>query len=84
MNPDEIQKKIKTMRKSHDEEMDYDCRKCGRKISVHNRDWHDFMCDECFDKENFPEEELENINEDILNDIIPETMKKEVFVFSIR
>ena len=25
------------------------------KISLHNRDWHDEMCDECFDEAYFPE-----------------------------
>ena len=34
----------------HDEEMNYNCKKCNKKISAHNKDWHDGMCDDCFNK----------------------------------
>ena len=37
----------------HDEEMNYNCKKCNKKISAHNKDWHDGMCDDCFDKEHY-------------------------------
>lgn len=40
--------KMRTFHMSHDEEMDYLCRKCKSKISAHNKDWHDEMCDKCF------------------------------------
>lgn len=43
--------KMKTFHMSHDEDVNYDCKKCGKKISAHNRDWHDGMCDKCFNKE---------------------------------
>ncbi len=28
-------------------------KKCNKKISAHNKDWHDGMCDDCFHKEYF-------------------------------
>jgi DNA-directed RNA polymerase subunit RPC12/RpoP len=34
----------------HDEEMNYSCKNCKKKISAHNNDWHGGMCDECFNK----------------------------------
>ena len=34
----------------HDEEMNFNCKKCKKKISAHNNDWHGGMCDECFDE----------------------------------
>ncbi len=58
--PDEAQEKMKTMHKSHDEDMNYNCKKCDKKISAHNKDWHDCMCDECFNKEYFPENDDTN------------------------
>ena len=47
----DIKEKIRTFHMKHDEEMDYNCKKCSKKISAHNRDWHTGMCDDCFDKE---------------------------------
>ena len=35
----------------HDEDVNYNCKRCGKKISLHNKDWHNEMCDDCFDKE---------------------------------
>jgi len=45
--------KLATFQMKHDEEMDFNCKKCNAKISAHNKDWHDRMCDECFDKKYF-------------------------------
>jgi len=45
------EEKMKTFHMKHDENVNYDCRKCGKKISAHNKDWHDGMCDKCFNKE---------------------------------
>lgn len=56
MSKEEIDSKMETFHKRHDEDMRFDCRVCGKKISAHNNDWHDRMCDECFDKTHFPEE----------------------------
>lgn len=53
MSGEEADKKMKTFHKKHDEDMNFNCSKCGKKISAHNKDWHDGMCDECFDKEYF-------------------------------
>ncbi len=47
----DIKEKMKTFHKKHDEDMNYNCKKCNKKISAHNKDWHDGMCDECFNKE---------------------------------
>lgn len=46
----EVKKRMKTFHKRHDEDMNFRCRKCGKKISAHNRDWHAGLCDSCFDK----------------------------------
>ena len=51
----EMEKKMKTFHMKHDEEMNYNCKKCNKKISAHNKDWHDGMCDECFNKTHFKE-----------------------------
>lgn len=59
--------KMRTFHMSHDEEMEYNCKKCNNKISAHNRDWHDGMCDKCFNDAHFSEE-----------DEIPEEMEKEI------
>jgi Zn finger protein HypA/HybF involved in hydrogenase expression len=31
----------------------FNCKKCNKKITSHNKDWHDYMCDECFNKTYF-------------------------------
>lgn len=51
MSGEEAKKKLKTLHKSHDEDVNYNCGKCGKKISAHTRDWHACLCDDCFDKE---------------------------------
>jgi len=50
LGPYDINKRIKTFHKKHDEDINYNCRGCNKKISAHNRDWHAGLCDECFDK----------------------------------
>ncbi len=47
---DEIDKKKRTINMKHDEEMNYNCKKCKAKISAHNKDWHAEMCDKCFNE----------------------------------
>lgn len=54
INKEEMEKKKGTFHMKHDEEMNFNCKKCGKKISSHNKDWHDGMCDSCFDKKYFP------------------------------
>ena len=51
LSPNEIKEKEKTIHMKHDEDMNYECRNCKKRISAHNRDWHACMCDECFNKE---------------------------------
>lgn len=51
----DAQERLKTLHKKNDEDMDFNCKKCDKKISAHNRDWHGGMCDACFDKEFFPD-----------------------------
>jgi len=48
--------KMRTFHMKHDEEMDFNCSNCKVKISAHNKDWHNGMCDKCFNKEFFPED----------------------------
>lgn len=50
ISPNEIEGKMRTFHKKHNEYMDFNCRKCNTKISTHNKDWHDGMCDDCFNK----------------------------------
>ncbi|MFH1641915.1 MAG: hypothetical protein ABIC04_03365 [Nanoarchaeota archaeon] len=59
--------KIRTFHMEHDEEVNYNCKRCDKKISAHNRDWHDGMCDKCFNDKHFSGE-----------DEIPEEMEKEI------
>ncbi len=49
-------KKMCTFHMKHNEEMKFNCSKCKSKISAHNKDWHNGMCDACFNKEFFPED----------------------------
>jgi hypothetical protein len=44
---------MRTFHMKHDEEMNFNCKACEKKISVHNKDWHDGMCDDCFNKKYF-------------------------------
>ncbi|MBC8501301.1 MAG: hypothetical protein H8D38_06075 [DPANN group archaeon] len=56
LGPQDVKEKMKTFHKKHNEDMDYNCKKCNKKISAHNKDWHAGMCDECFNKTYFSEE----------------------------
>ncbi len=56
MSEEDVKKKMRTFHMKHDEEMNYNCRKCNKKISAHNRDWHDGMCDKCFNGTYYPED----------------------------
>ncbi len=53
VSPEELKEKVKTLHRKNTEDMNFSCRKCSRKISAHNKDWHAGMCDGCFDKEYF-------------------------------
>ena len=50
LSPQDMEGKMRTFHMKHDEEMNYDCKKCNKKISAHNKDWHAGMCDDCFNK----------------------------------
>ncbi|MBU1201162.1 MAG: hypothetical protein KJ583_01620 [Nanoarchaeota archaeon] len=53
LGPKDIQEKMKTFHKKHDEDMNYNCKKCNKQISAHNKDWHNSMCDDCFNNQHF-------------------------------
>lgn len=53
LGPQDTKEKMKTFHKKHGENMDYNCKKCNKKISAHNKDWHAGLCDECFNKKYF-------------------------------
>ena len=55
LGPTDLKEKMKTFHKKHDEEMDHNCKKCNKKISAHNKDWHDNLCDDCFNSHYFNE-----------------------------
>jgi len=50
LSPEEVNEKMKTFHKGHDEDINFNCSKCDKKISAHNKDWHSGMCDECFNE----------------------------------
>ena len=54
--PDDMKTKMRTFHMKHDEEMNFNCSACKVKIAAHNKDWHNGMCDDCFNKEFFPED----------------------------
>ncbi|MEK6973523.1 MAG: hypothetical protein AABW72_05830 [archaeon] len=49
----DLKEKVKTIDEKHSKELKFNCRKCNAKISAHNKDWHDGMCDGCFNKKYF-------------------------------
>ena len=56
LGPLDMKAKMRTFHMKHDEEMNFNCSKCKTKISAHNKDWHNGLCDDCFNKEFFPED----------------------------
>jgi hypothetical protein len=56
LSPIDNKEKMSTFRMKHDEDVNYDCIKCDKKISAHNRDWHHHMCDDCFNNKYFRED----------------------------
>jgi len=56
IDPKDSEEKMKTFHKKHNEDMNFDCKKCNKKISAHNKDWHDGMCDKCFNEKYYPKE----------------------------
>ncbi|MCX6750100.1 MAG: hypothetical protein NTZ83_01450 [Candidatus Pacearchaeota archaeon] len=51
ISSEEAEQKMKSFHMKHDEDVNYNCKKCNKKISLHNRDWHNGMCDNCFNEE---------------------------------
>ena len=51
LSPEGLKEKLKTFHRRHDEDVNYNCKRCNGKISDHNRDWHMGMCDGCFNRE---------------------------------
>ena len=80
IKPEEIERKEKTIHMKNDEDMNYDCKECKKKISAHNRDWHDGMCDACFDSAHSPEGEEEFIP---LADLLEKDTKKALAIKSL-
>jgi hypothetical protein len=60
VDPSELKEKMKTFHMKHDEDVNYDCKRCSDKISAHNRDWHGGMCDDCFNSKYFPDNQKRN------------------------
>ena len=50
IKPEEMEDKMRTFSMGHDEEMNFNCKDCNAKISAHNKDWHEELCDSCFNK----------------------------------
>ena len=39
---------MRTFSMGHNEKMKYNCKICNIVISAHNNDWHEGLCDNCF------------------------------------
>ena len=50
ISSEEMKDKTRTFGMGHNEEMNYNCKKCNKTISAHNKDWHEGMCDKCFNE----------------------------------
>src|SRR3989339_53229 len=59
LSREEHDKKLRTFHMKNTEEMNYTCKECKKIISAHNNDWHDGMCDNCFNKNYFPDDPLD-------------------------
>ncbi len=59
MSNEDWKKRMKAFHKKHNKDMDFNCQKCNKIISAHNKDWHNGMCDDCFDKAFFPDAKRE-------------------------
>ena len=64
LGPEDVKNKMRTFHMKHDEEMNFNCSKCNTKISAHNKDWHNGMCDNCFNEKFFPNEEQKKLGDD--------------------
>lgn len=56
LSPTDSEERMKSFHMNHNEDVNYNCTRCNKKISAHNRDWHNHMCDDCFNKEYFRED----------------------------
>ena len=56
MSSKDAEQKMRTIHMKNDEEMNFNCKECSKKISAHNKDWHDCMCDKCFNKKHFTDD----------------------------
>ena len=56
LSADDHNERMKTFHKKHEEDMKFNCKDCQKKISAHNKDWHNGLCDDCFDRVYFPED----------------------------
>ena len=53
LDPANLKEKMKTFHKTHNTDMNFNCKECNKTISAHNKDWHNGLCDNCFNKK-FP------------------------------
>lgn len=54
ITPRELKEKIKTLEEDSCKDANFKCKKCNKQISSHNKNWHDEMCDDCFNMTYFP------------------------------
>lgn len=48
ISSEEFKAKEKSIEQDTNEELKFNCKKCNRKIGIHNKDWHEGMCNDCF------------------------------------
>lgn len=51
IEPEEMKDKMRTFSMGHDEEINFNCKNCNAKMSAHNKDWHEGLCDICFNEQ---------------------------------
>lgn len=65
INPNELREKIKTLEEDACKDVKFKCKKCNKQISAHNKNWHDEMCDDCFNAAYFPYDEKKIVEESL-------------------
>ena len=47
-NDPDFKEKMKYFEQDPNEELKFSCKKCNKKIGIHNKKWHEEMCNACF------------------------------------
>ena len=50
LSSEDMKNKMNSFHMKNNEDVNYNCKECNKKISLHNKDWHNCLCDDCFDR----------------------------------